>query len=419
MAQNVSFPKKLDFLFQPARYKICHGGRGSGKSWGFARALLVQGAARPLRVLCARESQRSIADSVHKLLRDQIDLLGLGGFYTVQESTIFGQNGTEFVFAGIRQQGIQNIKSFEGVDVAWIEEAQVVTKRSWDVLLPTIRKEGSEIWITMNPDLESDETYVRFIAKPPPGAIVVQLNWSDNPWFTKALDAERRETKARSPEDYANIWEGKPKRVVDGAIYRSEIDRIYDEKRLRDVPYDPLLKVHTVWDLGWNDAMTVIFAQRSASEIRVIDYIEDSHKRLDEYVGMIESRRYRYGSHWLPHDGRARNIQTGLSPQEMLKKLTGHSVKIVPEVSVESGIKAARVIFGRCYFDAVKAGDLVDRLKRYRRAIPVNTGEPAAPLHDENSHGADAFRYLALVADKMHNSEQREQKIKYPEMGIV
>ena len=158
------FPEKLRFLFSPARYKVVRGGRGPGKSWGFARALLIMGAKRPLRVLCTREVQKSIAQSVHQLLRDQIEALGLSGQYEVLTTEIRGKNGTQFFFSGLSDQTAESLKSFEGVDVCWCEEAQAISKRSWDILIPTIRKDGSEIWVSFNPQLESDETYRRFVS---------------------------------------------------------------------------------------------------------------------------------------------------------------------------------------------------------------------------------------------------------------
>ena len=142
------------------------------------------------------------------------------------------------------------------------------------MLLPTIRKEGSEVWLSLNPDMETDETYQRFVSNPPPDAVVVQMNWRDNPWFPEVLEKERQETLRRDQSNYENIWEGKPKLVSEGAIYKEEIERLVSESRIRLVPYDPVLSVHTVWDLGWNDAMTIGFFQRSGAEVRCIDYIE-------------------------------------------------------------------------------------------------------------------------------------------------
>lgn len=399
------FPSKLEFLFKPARYKVLHGGRGSAKSWGIARALLIQAAQRPLRVLCTREVQKSIKDSVHRLLSDQIQALGLGWFYEILETEIRGPNGSLFLFAGLAQHTVESIKSYEGVDRVWIEEAQVVTKRSWDVLLPTIRKEGSEVWLSLNPDMETDETYQRFVSNPPPDAVVVQMNWRDNPWFPEVLEKERQETLRRDQSNYENIWEGKPKLVSEGAIYKEEIERLVSESRIRLVPYDPVLSVHTVWDLGWNDAMTIGFFQRSGAEVRCIDYIEDSHRTLDWYVAQIDKRPWRWGTDFIPHDGRSRNFQTGKSTEEALQAMQ-RNVVVLPALDIEEGIKATRMMFPRVYFDTDKTKRLVECLKRYQRAINQTTREPMGPLHDEYSHGADMFRYAAMAVEQMGNAEK-------------
>lgn len=413
---EAKFPEKLAFLFQPARYKVAHGGRGSAKSWGFARALLILAAQKPIRVLCTREVQRSIKDSVHKLLSDQIEGLGLGKLYDILATEIRCKNGSEFIFAGLSTQTVESIKSFEGIDVVWVEEAQAVSKRSWDVLTPTIRKPGSEIWVSFNPELETDETYRRFVLTPPAGAVVAQLNWRDNPWFPEELEAERQDTLKRDPDSYDNIWEGVPRRSVSGAIFAKEIDRAYLEGRVRPVPYDPKLKVHTVWDLGWNDSTSILFVQKSTSEIRVIDFIEDSHRTLDEYAAMIKLRLWNFGTHYLPHDGDAKEFRTGKTAREILSTQLG-AVQIVPNIGVEQGIKAARMLFGQVYFDETKAQPLLEHLKRYRRNIPTTTDEPTSPVHDEHSHSADAYRYLAVIADQLRNEQWGA--IQYDNRGII
>ena len=164
---NISFPKKLKFLLhEQARYKSACGGRGSGKSWAFAGALLLKGLEKQQRFLCTRELQKSIKDSVHQLLADLIVKMDLQHFYEVQTSGIFGINGTRFGFEGLRHNTV-NLKSWEGADVCWVEEAQVVSNNSWDILIPTIRQEVSEIWLSWNPDLEEDPTYQRFVVNPP------------------------------------------------------------------------------------------------------------------------------------------------------------------------------------------------------------------------------------------------------------
>lgn len=402
------FPAKLKPLFEPKRFKVLHGGRGGAKSWGVARALLIQGTSRPLRILCAREVQKSMRDSVHRLLSDQVAALGLGAFYEVLDTEIRGKNGTLFIFSGLASHTVDSIKSYEGVDIVWIEEAHGVSKKSWDTLIPTIRKDGSEIWLTMNPDMDTDETYVRFVAAPDPDSVVIEINWRDNPFFPEVLDRERQKHQARDPEGYEHIWEGKPRRVAEGAIYRFEIEAVYRDKRVAPVPYDPMLPVHTVWDLGWNDAMTIGFVQRGPFDVRIIDYIEDSNRTLDYYVAEIEKRPWRWGTDFLPHDGATRNFQTGKSTEEMLRGLKRSNVTVLPVASVEEGIKAARMLWPRCYFDATKTARLLECLKRYRRAVNQATNEPGAPLHDLNSHAADMFRYIGQAVNLMSNTPLRD-----------
>jgi len=415
---EIRLPDKLLPLFNPCRYKILHGGRGSSKSWSVARALITLAAAKPLRVLCARETQKSIQESVHRLLKDQIEAMGLAHLFDIQETKILGKNGSDFAFAGIRQQGVANLKSFEAVDICWVEEAQVVTDKSWDVLIPTIRKPGSEIWITFNPELDDDPTYKRFVLDPPESAWVQQVNWSDNPWFPQVLEAERLHMKQRDPIGYQTTWEGKCRPAVEGAIYAGEIADALDKYRVCNVPYDPGLKVHVIFDLGWNDSTAIILAQRHLSEIRIIEYIEDSHRTIDWFSAELMNKRLNWGKLWIPHDGKHKNLQTGKSIEDVLRAL-GWNVGIVPNQSVEIGIKVTRQAFPRVYFDKIKAAPLLQRLKRYRRNVPVTTNEPTSPLHDENSHGADAFRYMALVADQMGNEELFSKKLKYESMGIV
>lgn len=413
------FPDKLKPLFQPHRYKVAHGGRGGAKSWGFARALLIKGAERPLRILCTREIQKSIKDSVHKLLGDQVQALGLGSFYEVQSAVIKGRNGTEFLFAGLSDLTAESIKSFEGVDIVWCEEAQAISKRSWDILIPTIRKDGSEIWVSMNPELDTDETWQRFVLNPPPDAVVIAINHADNPWFPEVLERERQHAQRTMPgADYQNIWEGKCRPAVVGAIYADEVAQLQEQRRFTDVAYDPALKVHVVWDLGWNDAMSLILVQRQLSTLRVIEYLEDSRRTLDWWSDELRKRKHNWGTLWLPHDGTHGDIKTGRSAKEILQALDW-DVEITPNQSVESGIRAARMALAQTYIDKTKAARLLECLKRYRRGVPVTTGEPGKPLHDEWSHGADAFRYMAINADSLTNETWGAGSLSYPNLGTV
>ena len=414
---ELEFPEKLQCLFEPARYKVAHGGRGSAKSWSFARALLALGAQRKLRILCTREVQKSIKDSVHKLLSDQIEAIGLGWFYVVQNNEIRGANGTEFLFAGLADHTVESIKSYEGVDVVWVEEAHKVSKRSWDILIPTIRKEDSEIWISLNPELESDETYSRFVLDPPGNAVVVQINYSDNPWFPDVLEQERVECLRRDPKGYPQIWEGKCLPAVAGAIYYDEMAAAQEQGRITNVPYDPMLKVHVILDLGWNDAMFVSLVQRGLSDLRVIETFEESHKTLDWYSAELRKRNLNWGTMFLPHDGRHKDFKTGKSSQEIMEAM-GWTVAITPSLSVEDGIRTTRMAFPRMYFDKTKSARIVQCAKRYRRSVNQQTNEPGAPLHDEFSHGADNLRYIAINADQMTN-ETWGGALNYPNLGLA
>jgi phage terminase large subunit len=375
-------------------------------------------AARPVRVLCARETQKSIQESVHRLLKDQIGIMGLDHLFEVQETRILGKNGSDFAFAGIRQQGVANLKSFEGVDICWCEEAQVVSKRSWDILIPTIRKPGSEIWVTFNPELDSDETYERFVINPPEGAWVKKANWDSNPWFPQVLNQERLDLLKRDPIAYKTVWEGECRPALEGAIYGREINALVESGRIREVPYDPLLKVHTFWDLGWNDETSIIMVQRAASEIRLIDHISGSYQTLNDYVKQLEQKSYRWGTDFLPHDGNSRSVNTGKSAKEILEQL-GRRVEIVPRLDVEEGIQAARLMFPRIYFDQAKTGKLIQSLKKYRRQMHQSTGTFGAPLHDDASHDADAFRYLAVSESRLSNEDWGAQPITYRNRRIA
>lgn len=404
--KDVKFPEKLAPLFDEKRYKVIYGGRGKGGSWGMARALLILGYQKPLRVLCTREIQRTISDSVHQLLRDQIELLGLSKFYKVTETEISGGNGTSFLFAGLRQLDAGKLKSLEGCDVAWVEEAENISKKSWNILIPTIRKDKSEIWVNFNPQLDSDETYVRFIVNTPPDTALIPMSYRDNPFFPSVLEKERVYLKETDPESYENVWEGKCRASIEGAIYANEIRDAIENKRITRLPYDPMLKVHTVWDLGFNDKMSIVFVQRSLSEIRIIDFLEDNQKKYDWFVDQIKLKGYNLGKCFLPHDAANQSAQPGvISAADTIKKLGLNVQDPLKREDPEIGIKRLRQIFGRIYFDEDKTRDLVSHLRRYRRAVPVSTNEPAGPVHDEHSHAADAMRYMAMCVESMTNDD--------------
>lgn len=385
------------------RYYIAYGGRGGARSWSFARALLLQGTVDPLFVLCAREVQNSLEESVKRLLENQIELLGLEDWYTVTDKKITGQNGCEIAFAGLRNMSAKNLKSYEGVDIVWVEEAESVSKQSWNNLIPTIRADDSEIWITFNPDMDSDETYRRFVVNPPDDAWVQKMTWRDNPWFPQVLEKDRAKMEREDPDDYDCIWNGNPRAVVKGAIYTKEVTKMIEDRRVRAVPYDPRLPVHTIWDLGWNDAVAIIFAQRLSSEVRLIDYEEESFVTPAEWAKKLNEKPYAYGDHWLPHDGDYETLQgAGVSLKNQLKPLLNKLPKIIERPdSVELPIRASRMMFPRVYMDDEKCDRLLTCLKHFRRNVPKTTDEPATPVKDKYRHGADAYGGLAMIVDKL------------------
>jgi len=422
---DVDFPEKLEFLFKPNRYKISHGGRGGTKSWGYARALLLLGSWSPLRILCAREFQNSIRDSVHRLLADQVAMLGLESFYDVQTQVIRGQNGTEFAFEGLRQN-VSRIKSYEGVDVVWVEEAEKVSKNSWNVLIPTIRKPESEIWVSFNPEFEDDDTYQRFVLNPPKSAKVVEVNWRDNPWFPAVLNDERLALKESDPDSYDHVWEGHTRKWLDGAIYANELRAAYEEDRIGNVPYDPASAVFTAWDIGHTDDTAIFWYQVVGSEVHIIESYAKSGGNLSDFATQISGvetsidieggeikvttgrdvedlahrKAYRYERHWLPHDAKAKVLAAaGKSVQQQLQAAFGFGmIRITPMLKKEDGILAARTVFKSCYFDQDGAADGLKALRRYRREFQQDeVSLQRTPKHDWSSHYADAFRYLAIV----------------------
>jgi phage terminase large subunit len=394
---KAEFPIKLKGLFEKSRYKVAYGGRGGAKSWGIARALLIKGAKDPIRILCAREFQTSIKDSVHKLLCDQIEALGLLGFYEITQNSIRGKNGTEFAFVGLRNN-VANIKSYEGVDICWVEEAQTTSRLSWNILIPTIRKQGSEIWISFNPELETDETYQRFVLNPPQDCIQIKINWSDNPWFPDTLLLEKDALKARDLEAYNQVWEGLCRQSVDGAIFAKELQQAELDGRLTKVPYDATKPVHAVFDLGWADSTAIWFLQFVGMETRLIRYIEDSQKTISHYLATMQTFGYVYDKVWLPHDAENKTLAAAGRSIDDIVRAAGYKTQILPRVPILDSINAARTIFPSCYFDRENAAEGINCLRHYRYEVDPATGQfSRSPLHDHYSHGADAFRYIALM----------------------
>ncbi len=373
-------PDKLSFLFDPARYKVAYGGRGGAKSWGYARALLVAAARAKKRVLCARELQISIQDSVHKLLAEQIEAMGLGSFYEVQQTIIRGRNGSEFIFSGLRSN-ITKIKSMEGIDIVWVEEAQTVSEDSWSVLIPTIRKDGSEIWVSFNPDLDDDPTYQRFVVNPPPGTVLVKINHDDNPWFPEVLKAEMEYAYRVDPESAAHIWGGETRRNSVAQVLRG---------RYVVESFEPTKDFHgPYYGADWGFAVDPTTVVKCYVHARAL-YIE--HEGYGVGVDLDDTPALFDG---VP-GAKEHTLRADSARPETISHMRRHGyTRIIPankwQGSVEDGVEHLRsyeriVIHPRCKHAAEEA-----RLWSYK--VDKLTGDVLPKLDDKHDHIWDAVRY--------------------------
>lgn len=399
---------KLRFLYEPHRYKVIYGGRGGLKSWSVAQALPILGMQRPLRVICGRETQSSIRESVHQLLENRIRSLGLLDYYEVLQYTIRARHPnannarTEFIFTGLRDEDVRNIKSLEAADVLWVEEATNVSKYSWETIIPTVRKPGSEIWVTFNPELTTDDTYRRFVIHPPPTAKVVRTWFYENPWLPDEMRIEAEHLQKTDPPAYEHVWMGECRSQVEGAIFADELKRATEENRIGSFPVDRTRPVHTFWDLGYGDDTAIWFAQIIGGWYHVVDYYENHGKTIEHYVIQLQNKGYLYGTDWLPHDAVDAIIHKKLAGDrsrsiEQLMRHAGRKVRVAAKLHVTDRINAARTIFSQLRFDEGRCQDGLQPLHHYQWG-PLNAkGESRRePLHNWASHASDALCTLAV-----------------------
>lgn len=410
---RIEIPAAFEPLFQPKRYKAYYGGRGAAKSHNFARVLLIKGMQSPMRIVCAREIQKSIKDSVHQLLADIIKLHGLDDFYQVLETEIRGKNGTKFIFRGLKHN-TTDLKSLEGADVLWIEEAENVSDRSYEIVIPTIRKESSEIWVSFNVKNINDPTYRRFVAQAHDDVFAKKVSWRDNPFFPKVLDNERRKLEAEDEEAYTHVWEGMPDTRRSGAVYAKQLTKAREEGRICKVPYDPSQEVFTAWDLGFGDSTAIWWLQFVGRELRWLEYYENSGEQLDHYVSLVKGKKYNYSTHFLPHDGAHGNIR-GLSVSKQLLQMGLKNRVLDREHDLAPGIDILRQTIAFSAFDAEKCADGIHALDAHayewdedRRAFKPK------PRHDWTSHASDAARYAALAVGQLKSTtSMKKVSMKY------
>lgn len=404
MAIRVEVPRKLKPLLYPKRYKGAYGGRGGAKSHFFAEQIILRCYQKPTRVVCIREVQNSIKDSVRQLLVDKIEKLGLQPFFEVLEAEIRGPDGSAIVFKGMQSYNAANIKSLEGYDIAWVEEAQTLSQHSLDLLRPTLRKEGSELWFSWNPRYKTDPVDQFFRKSPPDNAVSVLINWKDNPWFPDVLRTEMEHDFIIDPDKAEHIWNG-AYGAGQGAILAKWVNRAERDGRIHtNVEFDPAgAPIEVSSDLGFRDTASWWYWQRCLGGYRIMLYDGDSGLDADDWIPRIQKNVIdlggKLGCVWLPHDAKAKTFQTKHSSMErFLAAFGANHVAVVPQTKKLDQISAARAVIERCEFHKTLCEDGLDGLTaweyEWNEELNVFSREP---IHNWASHPADAFAYGCQV----------------------
>jgi phage terminase large subunit len=419
--------KIFEPLLAPARYKGAYGGRGSGKSHFFGE-LLVETcqAERGTLAVCIREAQRTLAQSSKRMIEGKIASLGLGSQFKIFSDKIETPGDGLIIFRGLQDYSAESIKSLEGFRIAWIDEAQTLSARSLSLLRPTIRAEKSELWASWNPRRRVDAIDDFFRVRKPEGAVIVNANWRDNPWFPAVLEEERKLDLSRYPDRYEHIWEGDYVRAFEGAYFATMLSEARAQGRIGKVSADPLLPLRAFIDIGGAgataDAFTIWIVQWAGNEIRVLDYYESSGQVLAFHVNWLRSRGYHNAILYLPHDGVAANNITGKRYEDHLRD-AGFAVE--PPVKNQGKgaammrIEALRRLGPQLWFNeaTTEAGHEALGFYHERKDDVRNIG--LGPEHDWSSHAADALGLMAICWEQPGRAGAFNRPIKYAEQGWV
>lgn len=400
---RVEVPRKLKPLLAPRRYKGAYGGRGGAKSHFFAEQIIVRCLVRPTRVVCIREVQNSIKDSVRQLLIDKIEKLGLLQTFDVLESEIRGPGGSQIVFKGMQSYNAANIKSLEGYDIAWVEEAQTLSQHSLDLLRPTLRKNGSELWFSWNPRFKTDPVDQFFRKNPPDDAVSVLINWRDNPWFPDVLRKEMEHDFQTDPDKAEHIWNG-AYGFGQGAILARWVAIAERAGRITDVKADPDgAPIMVSSDIGFRDTAGWWFWQPQLGGYKVLKYIGESGFDADDWIPQLQKELEAIGAPlgriWLPHDARAKTFQSKhTTVDKFLTAFGAGKVAVVPQTKKLDQISAARTVINKCEFDRDGCEDGLDGLRAWEYEYNEETGVfSREPIHNWASHPSDAFAYGCQV----------------------
>jgi phage terminase large subunit len=390
-------------LLGPSRYKAVHGGRGSGKSHFLAEKLIDDSLyENGLRSVCIREVQKSLKESAKRLIEDKLEALRLGeadGFKVFREVIQTPGDGV-IVFQGMQDHTAESIKSLEGYGRAWVEEAQSLSARSLSLLRPTIRADGSELWFSWNPRRKVDPVDAMFRSGlKPTGAVVVQANWRDNPWFPSVLEQERKDCLRDTPDQYDHIWEGGYATVIDGAYYARALAEARKEGRIGRVSRDPVMQLRAFWDIGVRDATAIWVAQFVGREIRVIDYYEAVGQPLSTHLGWLRERGYKDALCVLPHDAAQADLLTATRFEDHIVA-AGFEVETIANQGKGAAMKrveAGRRLFPSIWFNEATVTAGLDALGWYHERRDEERNAGLGPEHDWSSHGADAFGLMCVA----------------------
>lgn len=413
-------------LLAPARYKGAWGGRGSGKSHFFAGMLIEDSLAEPgvtgegLRSVCIREVQKDLAQSSKALIEAKLRDFGLGerdGFKVFRDVIQTPGDGL-MIFKGMRDYTADSIKSLEDFKRAWWEEAQSATAHSLSMLRPTLRAAGSELWFSWNARRKTDPVDVMLRgAERPTGAVVVNANWRDNPWFTAELEQERVDCLRMQPDQYAHIWEGGYITVSEGAYFAKQIAQAQAEGRIGVLAADPLMTLRAYWDIGGTgakaDACAIWITQVVGEQVRVLDYYEAVGQPLDAHVAWLRGHGYEKALMVLPHDGATHDKVYRVSYESALRQ-AGFEVRVVPNMgagAANARIEAVRRLFPQVWFNEATTEGGRAALGWYHEKRDEARGIGLGPNHDWSSHAADAFGLMAV--DHAENRPQTHAPLKY------
>lgn len=398
-------PEALEPLLAPAPYKGAYGGRGSGKSHFFAERLVIDCLNNPgLRAVCIREVQKSLKDSAKRLIEDKIQSFNVGRYFEVMEKEIRTPGGGIITFQGMQDHTAESIKSLEGFKRAWIEEAQSLSARSLSLLRPTIRDDDAEIWASWNPRRKTDPIDLLLRGdRPPPGAIVVRANYSENPLFPSRLEQERLYDLGAYPDQYSHIWEGDYVSVFTGAYFATQLQQARLKGQIGHIGADELMTYQAAWDIGGTgsraDATAIWIYQSVGPQIRVLDYYEASGQPLAAHVNWLREKGYGKARCILPHDGAKQDFVHDASYEGALKK-ANFEVTVIPNQGRGAAMKrieAARRLFPNIWFNQPTTEAGLEALGAYHERKDEVRGIGLGPEHDWSSHGADAFGLMCIA----------------------